>query len=106
MKIKKPLLKLLFLLFLASEYTESYSQNFWQPTNGPQGGIYRDITCNPTTGQIYFSELQNEIEIYNFSGQIVVPKIRNIKNISVEQLGDGIYFIRTDKAIMKFIVKH
>jgi len=71
-------------------------------SNNPINMIYP----NPTTGQIYFSELQNEIEIYNFLGQIVVPKIRNIKNISVEQLADGIYFIRTDKAIMKFIVKH
>jgi len=62
MKIKKPLLKLLFLLFLASEYTESYSQNFWQPTNGPQGGIYRDITCNPTTGNTYLITHWNRLK--------------------------------------------
>ena len=64
------------------------------------------IYPNPTTNQISFSELQNEIEIYNAFGQIVIPKIRNSKSISVEQLADGIYFIRTDKALMKFIVKH
>jgi len=64
------------------------------------------IYPNPASNHISFTEIQNEIEIYNSIGQIVIPKIRNTKNISVEQLLNGIYFIRTDKAIMKFIVKH
>jgi len=63
------------------------------------------IYPNPTTEQIYFSEVQNVIEIYNAAGQVVIPKSRNIKSISVEQLTDGIYFIHTDKAIMKFVIK-
>jgi photosystem II stability/assembly factor-like uncharacterized protein len=31
----------------------TYGQNFWQPMNGPQGGLFRDITTNTTTGNIY-----------------------------------------------------
>ena len=27
--------------------------DFWQPTNGPQGGLFRDITSNQTTGNTY-----------------------------------------------------
>ncbi len=40
-------------LFFLSLLSNVYAQNFWQPTNGPQGGIYRDITANLTTGNIY-----------------------------------------------------
>ncbi len=38
---------------LSLAYNTSFGQNFWQPTNGPQGGIYRDITTNASTGKTY-----------------------------------------------------
>ncbi|MBK8608788.1 MAG: T9SS type A sorting domain-containing protein [Chitinophagaceae bacterium] len=41
------------LFFLLSSIFNTHAQNFWQPTNGPQGGIYRDISSNLTTGNIY-----------------------------------------------------
>jgi len=61
---------------------------------------------NPTTGQINFSKTLNDIEIFNIYGQTVMAKIKSAKNISVQELPDGIYFIRTDNSIIKFIVRH
>jgi hypothetical protein len=50
--------------------------------------------------------MQNEIEIYNSMGQITIPKKRNIKTVATENLINGIYFIKTDKANYKFILNH
>ncbi len=65
-----------------------------------------DIYPNPASEHISFSEIQNEIEIYNSMGQIIIPKMRNVKTIVTEHFIDGIYFIKTDKQNYKFIVKH
>jgi len=61
---------------------------------------------NPTTGMLSFSHTLNDIEVFNIYGQTVMTKIKAANSISVHELPDGIYFIRTEKAVMKFIVKH
>lgn len=61
---------------------------------------------NPASNLISFTEIQNEIEIYNLMGQPVIPKKRNVKTVSIEHLPNGIYFIRTDKTNYKFILNH
>ncbi len=65
-----------------------------------------NIYPNPASENISFMEMQNEIEIYNSIGQIIIPKMRNVKTIVIEHFIDGIYFIKTDKQSFIFIVKH
>lgn len=65
-----------------------------------------NIYPNPASDHISFTEMQNEIEIYNSMGQIAIPKKRNIKTVATENLINGIYFIKTDKANYKFILNH
>jgi len=61
---------------------------------------------NPTTGKLTFSQTLYDIVVFNIYGQAVMAKINSAKNISVEELPDGVYFIRTNNTAMKFIVKH
>lgn len=64
------------------------------------------IYPNPTNGQLLFSEVLYDFEVYNNFGQVVVSKVKLANSISTQELTDGIYFIRTQKSTMKFIVKH
>ena len=50
MKLKTTSIILILLMML---FEVSYAQDFWQPTNGPKGGNFRDITCNTITGNTY-----------------------------------------------------
>ncbi|MDZ4757909.1 MAG: T9SS type A sorting domain-containing protein, partial [Bacteroidota bacterium] len=61
---------------------------------------------NPTAGNLSFSQTLYDIEVFNIYGQSVLEKIKTAKNISVQELLDGIYFIRTGNFVLKFIVKH
>ncbi len=60
----------------------------------------------PANGQLTFSETLNDIVIYNIYGQPVLPEIKTARSISVSGLKDGIYFIRSNKSVVKFIVQH
>ena len=61
---------------------------------------------NPSSESISFKETQNEIEIYNSIGQIIIPKQQQVKTIITEHFANGIYYIKTDKINYKFIVRH
>ncbi|MBS1537221.1 MAG: T9SS type A sorting domain-containing protein [Bacteroidetes bacterium] len=63
---------LVLSLLILSIYGETYSQNFWQPTNGPQGGIYRDITTNLTTGKTYLLTHWNRLKGNGLGGNIYI----------------------------------
>jgi alpha-L-arabinofuranosidase len=60
---------------------------------------------NPTDNFLKFSETLETLEVYNSYGQLVINKIQNTNCISLGHLTSGIYFIRSNKDIMKFIVK-
>jgi hypothetical protein len=47
-----------------------------------------------------------DIEIFNIFGQAVMPQIKLAKNISVMELTDGLYFIRSKNCTVKFVVTH
>jgi len=55
--IKKSTTRILFkctiTMLLVIDFNGLFAQDFWQPTNGPQGGIYRDISSNLVSGNIY-----------------------------------------------------
>ncbi len=70
--------------------------------NDPDGIVFP----NPATGQINFSEILYDIEVFNSYGQPVRAKIKSATHISTQELPDGFYFIRTPKSILKFVVKH
>ncbi len=53
-----------------------------------------NIYPNPASNHISFTEAQNEIEIYNSTGQIVVPKERNVSTVAIEHLPKGVYFAK------------
>lgn len=71
----------------------------------PLNNTYFQLYPNPTDNILRFSETLKNIEIYNSNGQLVINKIENADKISVGHLTTGIYFIKTNKGIMKFIVK-
>lgn len=60
---------------------------------------------NPIDNTLYFSELLNNVAIYDSNGQLVIREINNVNRISVEQLSTGIYFMKSDKLNAKFIKK-
>jgi len=60
---------------------------------------------NPTNNLLQFSETLLNVEIYNSYGQLIVSKINLTDNIYVGHLRQGIYFIKSDKGIAKFVVK-
>ena len=60
---------------------------------------------NPTGNVLKFSELLKNVEVYNSQGQLVINKILITDNISVGHLIPGVYFIKSDKGVMKFTVK-
>jgi len=74
------------------------------------GNIVTEPVCkiypNPTNGQLLFSEVLYDFEVYNVFGQIAVSRIKSANSISTQNLSDGIYYIRTQKSTMKFIVTH
>ncbi len=64
------------------------------------------LSPNPADSKLVFSETLQNFEVYNISGQLVIPKIKSAKSISTQSLPDGAYFISADSTILKFIVKH
>ncbi|MBK7427960.1 MAG: T9SS type A sorting domain-containing protein [Saprospiraceae bacterium] len=60
---------------------------------------------NPTNGIINFSETLQDVQVYTIYGQLVFSQTGAANFISVEGLSDGVYFIHTKNAAMKFIVK-
>ena len=60
---------------------------------------------NPTDNVLRFSETLENIEVYNSYGKLVLNKIESTNIISVSHLTPGIYFIKSDKGILKFIQK-
>jgi photosystem II stability/assembly factor-like uncharacterized protein len=64
------------------------------------------IYPNPSQGWICFSELQQDVEVYNLQGKIVVSNLENIKTLSVKGLADGVYFIRTNNGSARLILQH
>ena len=71
---------------------------------GYENKIY--IFPNPSNRIITFSEILDNIEVYNVFGQLVMSNIKFAKSISTLELSDGIYFIHSNNANLKFIVKH
>lgn len=61
---------------------------------------------NPTNNTINFSEVLENIKVYNVYGQLVLSQIKPAKSLSVEELNQGIYYIHADNCILKFIVNH
>jgi len=61
---------------------------------------------NPTNQVLNFSQTLTDFEVYNIYGQVVIPKIQSANSIDTEGLTDGIYFIRSNDTVLKFIVKH
>ena len=61
---------------------------------------------NPADDILRFTETLTNIEVYNAFGQKVTTTIEFGNSISVNQLPNGIYFIKSDKGIMRFSVMH
>lgn len=66
------------------------------------------ITCypNPANNTINFSEQLEYIKVYNIYGQLILSQLESVKSISVEKFTNGIYFIHSNNATLKFIVEH
>lgn len=64
------------------------------------------IFPNPANSTINFSEQLENIKVYTIYGQLVLPQIKSAKSISVNELSNGIYFIHSDNAVLKFSVDH
>ncbi len=65
-----------------------------------------NIYPNPVFDILLFSKELEKVEVYNVYGQIVISTILNANSISVENLANGIYFIRSGNINKKFVVKH
>lgn len=63
------------------------------------------IYPNPTDNVLRFSETLENIAVYNSYGLLVINKMDSTNYISVAHLTPGIYFVKSDKGVMKFIVK-
>ncbi len=64
------------------------------------------IYPNPVNNILIFSEPQKNIKIYTIQGKLILSKEEHSSSISTEELTEGIYFIKSNQGIMKFIVNH
>lgn len=67
-----------------------------------------DVTFypNPASQTLYFSKSLEAVKIYDVYGRNVKTHNGSIRNISVDDLPDGIYFLQTEHFAKRFIVKH
>jgi len=75
-------------------------------SNSPENKTDVILYPNPANTEVSFSKTLNDIEVFNVYGQLVIPKLKTAKAISVQNLKDGVYFIKTNNAVLKFAVKH
>lgn len=61
---------------------------------------------NPADDILRFTENLTNIEVYNTFGQKVTNTVEFGNSISVNQLPNGIYFIKSNKGIVRFSVMH
>lgn len=90
-----------------------YTSHLITMSNTPSSIIEQDnskqyITLypNPTNGIINFSESLEDVKVYDFYGQLIYSEVGTIKSLSVKEFSDGVYFIQTNNAILKFIVNN
>jgi agarase len=63
---------------------------------------------NPTTGKLNIlnAKINSEIEIYSTSGvRVFIGKYEGFP-INIEQLSDGLYFVKINNTTLKVIIKH
>ncbi|MEO5642999.1 MAG: T9SS type A sorting domain-containing protein [Bacteroidia bacterium] len=60
---------------------------------------------NPANEFILFSEPRNNIEIINMLGEIVISISEPVTSVSIKELSEGIYFIRTESSVAMFVIK-
>jgi hypothetical protein len=65
-----------------------------------------DVFPNPANDMLTFSETLNEVSVINLFGEITFSTSEPTNTISVSDLPDGIYFIRSGNTVQKFMVKH
>jgi hypothetical protein len=61
---------------------------------------------NPANDIITFSESVNDVEVFDVYGNRIIAEIKSMQIISVRELADGIYFVRSGNSMTKFIVQH
>ncbi len=61
---------------------------------------------NPANEQLTFSIPLDGLEVFNVFGEVIISHSGITQNISVRDLTDGIYFIRSGKIIQRFVVQH
>ena len=61
---------------------------------------------NPANDFIHFNEEIYDVEIFNLSGQTVLPKITSAKRIDTRGLPNGVYLIKSRSVSAKLIVQH
>lgn len=91
--------------------TSRQAQSIYSGTNQDQNSL--QISNNPVSGNEIFvkGETQNikKAEIYNLQGKAVQSIDQPFKNsrnsIRIRNLGQGVYLLKLDKVILKFIVK-
>ena len=64
------------------------------------------IFPNPTSGVLNFSEPLQYIEVLDVYGQLLLKKNEKTSEILVGNYKDGIYFIKSNKGLTKFIINH
>ncbi len=64
------------------------------------------IFPNPSDNSINFTEVLENIKVYNVYGQLVLSQIEATKSISTKDFSNGIYFIHADNKVLKFIIEH
>lgn len=61
---------------------------------------------SPVKEVLHFSKDVEDFAVFNLYGQKVMAAAGSNNSLSVAHLADGIYFIRTADAVVKFVVKH
>lgn len=66
----------------------------------------KSIKCypNPTNGNLIFSETLENIEMFDFSGRQIISKKGTSNFISIENMQPGVYFIKSGKTVLKFVI--
>ena len=60
------------------------------------------IFPNPANGNLYFSD-ETAFEIINIQGKILLKSITPVAIVDISNLGTGIYFVRVENSVHKFV---
>lgn len=95
-------------VFMATTDGKIWMYNAGETTSTENPEIQNQLNIFPTivSNELYFSKPLPEYQVYNIFGQQVIHQEKSAKSTSVNELSNGVYFLKAENELLKFIVIH